>query len=153
MKAWVLQPAAAPAEPAGEAGRHRRGRAVLIAGLIAAVAGGLWLGGHAGAMQSSPAFSGEPALALLLRFMGLVKLGVAAGATALLYWRLRYPMTAPVRRVAIISTWCLAAGAAMLVQLAYLVPAALVFHLGLAALLILAWREGRHDSRLAPPGQ
>jgi hypothetical protein len=103
-------------------------------------------------MESSPAFTGEPALALLLRFMGLVKLGVAAGVAALLFWRLRYPMTTSVRRIAFISTWCLAASATMLAQLAYLVPAALGFHLGLAALLILAWREGRHDSKREPPG-
>jgi len=145
MKAWVLHPVAAPARPAGEAGRHGRGRALLIAGLSAAVAGGLWLGGTAGTMESSPAFTGEPALALLLRFIGLVKLGVAAGVAALLFWRLRYPMTASVRRVAFISTWCLAASATMLAQLAYLVPAALVFHLGFGALLMLAWREGRRD--------
>jgi len=143
MKAWVLSPFAAPARPAGEAGRYGRALALLIAGLTAAVAGGLWVGGTAGSMESSPAFTGEPALALLLRFMGLVKLGVAAGAAALLFWRLRYPMSAAVRRVAFISTWCLAASATVLVQLVYLVPAALLFHLGLGALLMLAWREGR----------
>jgi len=79
MKSWVLSPVAAPARPAGEAGRHGPGRALLIAGLTAAVAGGLWLGGTAGTMESSPAFTGEPVLALLFHF-GL-------GALLMLAWR------------------------------------------------------------------
>jgi len=153
MKAWVLHPVAAPAKPAGDAARHRHGRVPLIAGVTAAVAGGLWLGGNAGTSGSSAAFSGDPALALLLQFMGLIKLGVAAGAAALLFWRLRYPMAPTARRLAFFSIWCLAACATVIAQLAYLVPAALLFHLGLATLLMLAWREGRHDARRAQRGE
>ena len=153
MKAWVVHPLAALANLGAEAPGCRQWRILLIAGVTAAVAGGLWLGGTVEGLERAGAFSGEPALALLLQFMGLIKLGVAAGAAALLFWRLRYPMAPTARRLAFLSVWCLAACATVIAQLAYLVPAALLFHLGLATLLMLAWREGRHDAGRAQRGE
>lgn len=119
------------------------GRLLLFAGLAVTVPGAFVIGSAAGA------HAGDAELALLLRFMGVIKLAMAATAAALVSWRLGAPLAARLRPVAIGAVWCLAAGAVLITCLAYLVPAAALFHAGLLALLVLAVREARAERSCA----
>lgn len=112
-------------------------RALLALGLLLAIGAALF------AARIAPAHSGDADLALLLRFMGVIKLAMAAAAAALLAWRLATPLPRGPALVAIAGCCCLATGAVLITCLAYLLPATLLFHLGLFALLLLALQETR----------
>lgn len=112
-------------------------RAVLVAGLLLAVAVAALAAG-----QAVP-HTAEPALALLLKFLGVIKLATAAAAAGLVAWRLAAPLARPLAAVAIAACWCLAAGAVLITGLAYLLPALALFHAGLFALLLAAVSEAR----------
>ncbi len=116
-------------------------RTVLLAGLLVAVAAGLIVSRGAGA------YAGDAELALLLRFMGVIKLFTAAAAAGLLMWRLKSPLSPRLCRVAIVACWCLAMGATLIASLAYLIPAVTLFHVGLLALIVVALLEGRPTRR------
>ena len=112
-------------------------RTVLAVGLLVAAVAGLV------ASRGAGGYVGDAELALLLRFMGVIKLATAAVAAALIAWRLQSPLSRGLRIVAIVASWCLALGATLITCLAYIIPATALFHLGLLALFVVALREGR----------
>ncbi|MFN2330024.1 MAG: hypothetical protein ABR612_14000 [Chromatocurvus sp.] len=116
-------------------------RTVLVAGLLVAIAGGLIVS------RGAVAYAGDAELALLLRFMGVIKLLTAAAAASLLMWRLKSPLSPRLCRVAIVACWCLAMGATLITSLAYLMPAIILFHVGLLSLIVVALLEGRPARR------
>ena len=116
-------------------------RTTLVAGLLLAVAAALIVS------RGAPAYAGDAELALLLRFMGLIKLVMAAAAAGLLAWRLQSPLNRRLRLVASVACWFLAMGATLITSLAYLIPALALFHVGLLSLIAVAFLEGRSARR------
>ena len=116
-------------------------RTTLMAGLLVAVAAALIVS------RGAAAYAGDAELALLLRFMGLIKLVMAAAAAGVLAWRLKSPLNRRLRLVASVACWCLAMGATLITSLAYLIPALALFHVGLLSLIAFAFLEGRPARR------
>lgn len=96
--------------------------------------------GAAALALSTQAGPHDPELAVLLRFMAVVKAAMALGAAALVGWR----FGSPVRRPAVswgyvAGTSSMAAGAGLIWQLGHVGTGALLVHGGLLALAGLAW--------------
>ncbi len=119
-----------------------RYRIALGAGFLLAVAAALFAGRGA-----EPA-AYEPQLVVLVRFMALIKLGVAIGAAALVAWRLG---RAPNPRLAAgytAGTMLMAAGPALMWHMHHIILGSVLFYAGLVLIAILARGEGA--SRLLP---
>ncbi len=104
---------------------------VLALAVAGAAASGLMAGGAAV----------DPELALLLRFMAVVKAAMAMAAMALVAWRLNGPVrpAAALGYVAAVSS--MAAGAGLIWQLQHVAAGAVMVHGGVAALAVLAWMD------------
>jgi hypothetical protein len=92
--------------------------------------------------RGSPSAGFEPQLILLIRFMALIKLGVAIGAAALVAWRLgRAPNP---RRAAgyMAGTMLMAGGPALMWHMNYIIFGSILFYSGLVVLVILARADG-----------
>jgi hypothetical protein len=112
-------------------------RTLLLAGcaLAALVA---WVAGDPSSLEAA-----DPELAFLLRGMALIKGAIVAAGLAVLWWRFGWPLSHGMAAGYLAGAW-LAAGAAMMIwQLTLIAPAALLFHVGEFALLVLAWRDYR----------
>lgn len=110
-------------------------RALSIAVCLASVAVASQVG------DPSVAIAGDPELAILLRGMAVLKGLLAVGAFVLLLWRCGHPIV-PRLAVASIASVALMAGAATMIwRLQALPPAAIAFHVGLFAALIIAWHD------------
>lgn len=83
----------------------------------------------------------DPELAALLRFMAVVKAGMALGAAALLAWRLGWPVRPATGLGYIAGVSGMAAGAGLIWQLGHIGAGALLVHGGLVALASLAWLD------------
>lgn len=106
--------------------------------LLAAGATGCALGslGHATAAP-------EASLALLLRFMAVLKAGAAVGAAALLHWRLRTPVTGGIGAGYLVALAAMALAPGLIASLHHVAAGALVFHAGLFGFLVLALADDR----------
>lgn len=112
-------------------------RAVL---LVVSIVAGL----AAGALADPAGVSHvEPELVVLLRGMALIKAGMALLAFSLAWWRFGSPMSSQAAAGCVAGVGCLAAATILIWYLSFILAAAVVFHLGLFGLLVLAWREGR----------
>ena len=128
----------------------RRGalrRVVLVAGVLAAVAGALlWA-------RAAPGTSAVPTAEMgrLLRFLALVKAVVPAGALWGLLRRVRRPVAAGRLAAYAAGLWGAAAGAALIGQLGHVGLGAGLFHAGWLTMAAAAWRDdgliGRRVSR------
>ena len=85
----------------------------------------------------------EPELALLLRGMAVIKAGIALVALALSFWRFGQPVSTSAALGYALGVWALGGATVLIWFLSFIPAAALLFHLGVFGLLILAWREGR----------
>ena len=83
----------------------------------------------------------DPELATLLRFMAVVKAGMALGAAALVGWRLGWPVRPATGLAYIAGVSGMAAGAGLIWQLGHVGIGALLVHGGLVALVGLAWLD------------
>ncbi len=95
----------------------------------------------AGFADPSGFLQADPALARLLRFMAVIKGGVALGALGVVLWRFGSPVTT---RVAIgygVGCCALTGSAVLIWQLTWIPLAALLFHSAALGLLIVGWRE------------
>jgi hypothetical protein len=102
----------------------------LLGGLcLAAAAGGAWLGSAAGAATT------EPDLVRLLQAMGLIKVGLAVAGIAAVFWRFSWPTAPRIAAAYVAGASLTAAASVMIVNLAWIPTAALVFHVG-AGLMI-----------------
>lgn len=83
----------------------------------------------------------DPELALLLRFMAVVKAAMAAGAAVLVGWRLGGAVRPVIGLGYVAGVSGMAAGAGLIWQLGHIGAGALLVHGGLAALAGLAWLD------------
>jgi hypothetical protein len=102
---------------------------VLAAALIGGAVVGLMTGGGAA----------DPELALLLRFMAVVKAGMAVGAAAAVAWRMRQPVRFVPAMAYVAAISSMAAGAGLIWQLGHVAAGAVLVHGGLVALAVSAW--------------
>jgi hypothetical protein len=125
--------AAAAAPPA--AAHARLLRTLLVAGCVLSVCVALCYGDPAGYLQS------DPALARLLRGMALIKGAIGMAAIALVLWRYGWPISRAAAVSYALGCAVLAGCSALIWQLTWIAPAAVLFHAGLIGMLILGWRE------------
>lgn len=112
-------------------------RAALLVGSVLA-------GLVAGALAGPAALVGvEPELVFLLRGMALIKAGIALAAVGLAMWRFGRPVSSRVAVGYVLGVWSLIAATVLIWQLTFILAAAVIFHLGMFGLLVLAWREDR----------
>ncbi len=83
----------------------------------------------------------DPELAMLLRFMAVVKAAMALGAAALAGWRFGSPVRPALGLGYVAGTASMAAGAGLIWQLGHIGAGALLVHGGLLALAGLAWLD------------
>ena len=110
-------------------------RGGLILGCAAAIGVAAWSGDPSGYLQA------DPALARLLRGMALIKGMIATAAAGIVFARLAWPVSRAAAAGYLAGCWALAGSSALIWQLSYIVPAALLFHAAALALLLLGWRE------------
>lgn len=115
--------------------------AVLVIALIGGASLGLMTGGGAA----------DPELVLLLRFMAVVKAGMAVGAAALVAWRMRYAIRPAMAMGYVFEVFSMAAGTGLIWQLGHIPVGAMLVHGGLAGLAVLAWldRAGWNQAAIA----
>ena len=111
--------------------------------LLAALLGGGVLGyAVTGAADSTHAIAGAGAeLTRLLRAMAVIKLALVAGAVWLVDWRLRFPARPALAAGYVASLAAMAAGPGLIWAMAHVAAGAVLMHGGLAALLVLLWRD------------
>ena len=113
-------------------------RAALAAALLAVAAGTLWT--HA---TPAPAWTiADPELARLLSGMALIKAAIAVAALGVIAWRLGWPASPRLAAGYTVAGALMAAGPGLIWGMAHLVAGAMVFHAGLAMLIVLAWADG-----------
>lgn len=115
--------------------------------LIASVALSITLAhllGH-GEMADRAA-AADPELARLLRGMAALKAGIALAAVGLVAWRLAYPSSLRFAGGLVSAAALMAAGPVLMWHVAPVGAAALLFHAGMALLLVLCWAD-RSDAR------
>jgi hypothetical protein len=110
-------------------------RVVLLAGSVAA--------GLVGSALANPVVGVEPELVFLMRGMALIKASLALASIALAYWRFGQPVPYRVAVGYSFGVWLLVAATALIWYLSFIPAAAIMFHVGLVALLALPWREGQ----------
>jgi hypothetical protein len=114
-----------------------RCRAILAASVLA-----LGLSGFAIGYLFRPPDALEPELVRLLRLMALIKLGLVAGATWLIVWRLSWPCTPNFATGYMIAVVLMTPGPGLIWYMSHLLVAFGLFHAGLVLGLILAFRDG-----------
>lgn len=90
---------------------------------------------------TTQAGSHDPDLAVLLRFMAVVKAVMALGAAALVGWRFGLPVRPATGLAYIAAMSGMAAGAGLIWQLGHIGTGALLVHGGLLALAGIAWMD------------
>lgn len=121
---------------AAAAWRHHWPRVALFAGLVAGVLAAPLLA------RGQPAAVEDPELAVLLRFMGYVKLLLAAVVSAGVWWRAGKPFASPVVAVAYAgASAVLVMAAVLIVLLSQVGQAAAVYHGAAFILLVLLLQD------------
>lgn len=110
-------------------------RGGLILGCGAAIGVAAWAGDPIGFLLA------DPALARLLRGMALIKAVIALAAVGIVFMRLAWPVSRTAAAGYLAGCWALAGSSALIWQLSYIVPAALLFHAAALSLLLVGWRE------------
>ncbi len=122
-------------EPTPSLASRRIGRAALL-GLCLAAGLAVARPGAAPGLLSA-----DPELARLLRAMAVIKAVMVAPALAFLWWRFALPLALAQAAGYLAGCASMLAACVAIWQLAFLVPAACAFHLGLLALLLGAWSD------------
>ena len=124
--------------PTQRAAHPRLSRAALLAAVGLAVAAAHLLGGGEAAVRIAAA---DPELTQLLRGMAVLKAGLALAVVGLVAWRVDYPARPRLLAGLIVSAALLAAGPVLIWHVAPIVAGALLFHAGMALLLVLCWAD------------
>ena len=122
-------------------------RLLLLLLIGAAVAGGVFATGAAEAAQAVADAGAD--LVRLLRVMAALKVGLAVGATAAVLWRFRAPVTPAWFAAYAIACGAMGAGPALIWSMAHVGMGALLLHGGLAAAVLLLWRDPGVADRLS----
>ncbi len=120
---------------------------VMVAVLVAAVAGGFLVTGEA-ATARAVAEAGDD-LTRLLRAMAALKSLLALGASAALLWRLGAPVSRTRFAIYALAGAAMAAGPGVIWGMAYVRTGAALLHLGLASVVVMLWRDPAVAERLA----
>ncbi len=115
------------------------GRSALAVAVALAVAAA-FVAGHDAASARAVVIAG-PELTRLLRFMAVLKGVCAAGAVALVWWRSGYPATLRVTMSYVAACLLMAAGPGLIWSMAHVALGAVLFHAGLALLLLVCWTD------------
>lgn len=115
--------------------RPRVAGPVIGLALFAGVAAGWVIGSHA------PGNTGDVELTHLLRAMAVLKLAFVTAAASAIMWRLQAPVTRLRLTGYALVSLAMAAGPALIWCLAYLGPASILLHGGVAAAVLLLWRD------------
>jgi hypothetical protein len=122
-------------------------RLALVLSIVLAAAAGV-MTTDAAHTAAAVAAAGDD-FARLLRSMAVLKAGMAAGAAAAVWWRLGLPIH-PVRFAAYaLSCAAMAAGPGMIWGMERVGAGALLLHGGLAAAVVMVWRDPAVSRRLA----
>lgn len=121
---------------------------VLYPTVALAAGAGLLLGRPA----STDVSGFEDKLVLLLRFMAVMKALMVAGAVALTHWRLRAPVSERIALGYVAALGLMAAAPGLIWSLGHIAAGAALFHAGLFAFLVIAWREDAISHVLAGRG-
>ena len=116
---------------------------LMLAIAIAGVAGFLTTGADEAARASADAD-----LTRLLRAMTGIKLLMAAGAAGAVYWRLGAPVTPPWLAAYAAACAAMFAGPGLIWNMAHVGLGAILLHAGLAATILLVWRDKVTAARL-----
>jgi hypothetical protein len=111
---------------------------VLLYGVVGAALVAGFAGGHA---LRVPTDDVDPQLAVLLRFMALMKLAGGLGAAALVHWRLTRAVSPGVAGLYIGAVGSMTIAPGLIWSLTDIAVAALIFHAGLLVFLVTAWRD------------
>jgi len=84
-------------------------------------------------------------LARLRRMMALLKAAIAIVAMGVVWWCFQFPTRPRLALGYVASSWLMAAGSVVMWQLTHLIAAAVVFHVGLALVLLSGWRDNRTE--------
>ena len=115
-------------------GRSALAVAVALAIVVAFVAG------HEAASTRAVEIAG-PELTRLLRFMAVLKGVCAAGAVSLVWWRSGYPATLPAATSYVAACLLMAAAPGLIWSMSHVALGAVLFHAGLALLLVVCWTD------------
>ncbi len=119
-------------------------RAVLLVVMtIAFLAGCHFNGGPAAAAHAGDA------LTRLLRFMAVVKAGIALAACAAMLWRLGAAITLPWFTAYAVSAAAMAAGPGLIWGMVHVGLGAMLLHGGLIGTILLFWQDKAVGDRLA----
>jgi len=88
-------------------------------------------------------------LTRLLRFMAVLKAGMAVAAGAAVFWRLGAAVTLPWLAAYAVAGGAMAAGPGVIWAMAHVGLGALLLHGGLFATILLLWRDPATASRMA----
>lgn len=112
-----------------------RARLALVAGMaLTALGVAAWARSAAGRAEASY----EADLAAILMLMAAIKTGIVAVVTAVLWWRLAQPIAAARAGAYLVCAWAMSAATVAVWTLSAVGAAAVVFHAGELALLVLA---------------
>ncbi len=119
-----------------QSGRIGLARSVILLALVAGAGAGLAIGAQA------RGDAGDVELTHLLRAMAMLKLLFVAAAASAIWWRLQAPVT-PLRLSGYaVACLAMAAGPGLIWFLAYIGPASVLLHGGVAGAAVLVWRDG-----------
>ncbi len=90
----------------------------------------------------------DPELARLLRGMALIKASLVVAIFGAVFWRFAWPVSGGLAAAYLAGAWGSASAGVLIWQLSHIAAAALVFHLGLAVLLLGALADGRRGTAL-----
>jgi hypothetical protein len=113
---------------------------VLLVAVLMAVA--------VAASSTHAASAGDPALALVLRAMAVIKAGMAAGLIAGLFWRLGVGVGPLALGAYAVAAAAMAAGPVLIWGMTHLVLGAVLLHGGLLACALMLWRDPATTRRL-----
>jgi len=121
-------------------------RALLLAVIAAATAGGLLVTGGATTAQMIADAGAD--WVNLLRAMAVIKLLFAGAATAAVLWRLGAPVSGTLWSGYAVAASAMWAGPGLIWALAHIPLGALLLHAGLIATALLVWRDPATRARL-----
>ena len=122
-------------------------RLLLLLLICAAVAGGVLATSGVDAAQAVANAGAD--FVRLLRVMAILKVGLALGATAAVLWRFGTAVTPAWFAAYAIACGAMGAGPALIWSMAYVGTGALLLHGGLAAGVLLLWRDPGVADRLS----
>ena len=115
-------------------------RGILAASVGLAIAVAFLAGQDAASVRAVE--SAGPELTRLLRFMAAVKAVLAIGGIALVWWRSAYPATRRAMLAYVAACLSMAVAPGLIWSVAHVALGAILFHAGLALLLLVCWTDG-----------